>query len=337
MSCNHPLKAFRTGLLTDSGKEFFRLSSTHDEIYPLRSFKEFDPSRLEDDEFTFLNAVTPALVNPVDVPCGKCAGCRMDRAKEWKQRCLCELSSNNGVGYFVTLTFDDDSLKKFCCLPSGEVVLFKRPLQLFFKRLRKRGCQFRYFACGEYGSSENTRRPHYHIIFFGDAFKDIFRDSFGLWHSSLLDESWPFGHVAIFPALPGNIAYTCGYVEKKQSNPDWFTYNPSFLPFITMSRRPAVGDSYFRSRLRNFVDGYRLCYPASKPGDKLNVAKVPRYLIKTLSDADREKIKLRSLETAERFSDIDDCIYNTPDKMAIGFIKDSNCTEKLKDKRKLKL
>ena len=104
-----------------------------------------------------------------------------------------------------------------------------------------------------------------------------------------------------------------------------------------MSRRPAVGDSYFRSRLKNYVDGYRLCYPASKPGDNLNVAKVPRYLIKTLLDQDREKIKLRSAETAERFSDIDDCIYNTPDKMAIGFIKDSNCTEKLKDKRKLKL
>ena len=41
-----------------------------------------------------------------------------------------------------------------------------RDVQRWFKRLRRRGLVFRYFVAAEYGD-RNTRRPHYHVLFFG--------------------------------------------------------------------------------------------------------------------------------------------------------------------------
>lgn len=74
--------------------------------------------------------------------------------------------------------FDPDSVShptNLCLVPGSCVaVLFKRDVQLFFKRLRKyivknygKEFGFKYNYCGEYGT--DGRRPHYHIIFMSNT------------------------------------------------------------------------------------------------------------------------------------------------------------------------
>lgn len=94
--------------------------------------------------------------------CGQCMECRLAYSREWAIRMSHE-KLMHAKSSFVTLTFND------ACLPRyGQ--LLKRPLQLFFMRLRKAYGPFRYVACGEYG--EMRRRPHYHVALFGIDFQD---------------------------------------------------------------------------------------------------------------------------------------------------------------------
>ena len=97
----------------------------------------------------------------LNIGCGKCLACRIQKRKEWSMRLWHELSYYDRH-VFLTLTYDDFHL------PDNES-LRKRDLQLFIKRLRKNlskdGRQIKYFACGEYGGT--THRPHYHAIVYG--------------------------------------------------------------------------------------------------------------------------------------------------------------------------
>lgn len=91
----------------------------------------------------------------LQVPCGKCIGCKSDKAMMWSIRCYHEASLHERNA-FVTLTYED-----------APPALVKEDLQKFFKRARH-SFDFRYFACGEYG--EATHRPHYHALIFGQDF-----------------------------------------------------------------------------------------------------------------------------------------------------------------------
>jgi len=63
------------------------------------------------------------------LPCGRCIGCRLEKARQWGIRCLHEKKMWPHSCY-VTLTYDNDFL------PNGGT-LSLRDLQLFMKRLRK--------------------------------------------------------------------------------------------------------------------------------------------------------------------------------------------------------
>lgn len=178
-----------------------------------------------------LNCLHPIPIFPSDdvhhlhgmfVPCGKCYACRRKQSLDWCTRCVFEA---RGVGFdncsFLTLTYDDLSL------PSCGVL--KRHLQLFFKRLRKRGLRFRYYACGEYG--KRTHRPHYHAILFG-VNTDILR--------TVVDSCWSYGGVFVGYASESSVAYTTGYCNKSYSWP--LGQNPIFR---LVSRRPGLGLDYF--------------------------------------------------------------------------------------------
>jgi hypothetical protein len=99
----------------------------------------------------------------LDHPCGQCMPCRITKRQEWTFRLLMELREHE-YNYFITLTYDDKKLPHSDKYVGGS--LCKEDLQKFFKRLRKQGHKFRYFAVGEYG--EKTFRAHYHIMLFMD-------------------------------------------------------------------------------------------------------------------------------------------------------------------------
>lgn len=235
MPCNHPLKAFYSGLSTDAGKEDFIICpSTAGDLLSVdwlnKKKRRFatNPYMIQMNGKTFLK-------DPLAIPCGKCQGCRSDRAKAWKVRCVLEKEYFKNC-YFVTLTYAN------CSIPSKDGVpcLDKEALQKFFKRVRKRGAVVRYFACGEYGS--DTKRPHYHLILFTDDDIGLIPYGQNKFHSALIDDCWKLGLHEVSIADDGLIAYTAGYVEKKLYDPDWFSY--PVKPFLTMSRKPGIGMRY---------------------------------------------------------------------------------------------
>lgn len=141
------------------------------------------------------------------VPCGYCAGCRIDRTFEWSERIKheCNFFDRNGFGNsFVTLTYDDDHFPSRGC--------DKIAIQKFFKRLRSylsrnhihfAGNDFKYFLVAEYG--DIGARPHYHAILMGLDFAIARRP---------LKECWKFGFIESDPLLSGGIRYVLKYLEK---------------------------------------------------------------------------------------------------------------------------
>lgn len=186
-------------------------------------------------------------INPVLVPCGKCRACKISRASAWSLRSMMEYKAVDEKACFLTLTYDDDHI--------GNGLLKKVDLQLFFKRARKAGLRFRYFACGEYG--ETTNRPHFHVLMFGVDFDQMeqllthreylsngVRGSFGLWN-------YGFVHLGLVSDA------SCQYVAK------YCLKDSKLTGFQVMSRRPALGNLYMIRHWKRILDGrdplIRLC------------------------------------------------------------------------------
>lgn len=185
--------------------------------------------------------------SPIDLPCGQCIGCRLERARQWAVRSVKEAQMHDH-NCFITLTYDDQRL------PAGRT-LVKEDLQKFFKRLRKRlgaAVPVRYLACGEYG--DKTQRPHYHAIIFGYEFEDaierVVKKSDGslslVRRSPLLADLWPFGHHSADQFSFDSAAYVAGYCLKKitgKAAEDY--YKGREPPFSLSSKRPAIGATWY--------------------------------------------------------------------------------------------
>ena len=188
--------------------------------------------------FNVKDAVNPD--RPLDLPCGQCIGCRLERSRQWAMRCVheAECFSQN---CFITLTYDDDHLP-----PDGSLCL--SDFQKFLKRLRKRFGKLRFFHCGEYG--ENLKRPHYHACIFGFDFPDkVFwseRNGNKYYRSAALEELWPLGFSMVGDVTFESAAYVARYILKKV-NGDLAKdhYDGKRPEYVTMSRRPGIGKTWF--------------------------------------------------------------------------------------------
>ena len=164
----------------------------------------------------------------VHLPCGKCLGCRVDKARTWAIRCLHE-SQMHDANSFITLTMSDEHLHDIC----------KDDLQRFFKRLRKAlgGKRVSYYAVGEYG--ELSRRPHYHALVFGwfphDAYYWSGNGKNALFRSPFLERLWPFGNSLVGGVTYESACYCTRYCAKALSDGG----------FALMSRRPAIGKEWW--------------------------------------------------------------------------------------------
>lgn len=213
----------------------------------------------------------------LQVPCGKCIGCRADQALMWSIRAYHE-STLHDKSCFVTLTYDDAHLP-------ADGKISKDDLQRFFKRLRKDypPRSIRYIACGEYG--EQTRRPHYHAILFGEDFlDDKVSISESLYTSPTLLGYWKQGHVTIAPVTLASIMYTCGYVNKKIGDSDTFSL---------MSRRPGIGHTW----LEKYRDDLRRTGTVTIEGREFPVP--PRYLDWQEDYLEPVKVKRRQYAAAK--------------------------------------
>ncbi len=67
---------------------------------------------------------------PIELPCGRCLGCRLEKSKEWALRCVHEAKMHK-ENTFITLTYADEHL------PQGSS-LVKSHFQKFIRSLRKK-------------------------------------------------------------------------------------------------------------------------------------------------------------------------------------------------------
>lgn len=257
----------------------------------------------------------------LDLPCGQCIGCRLERSRQWATRIMFE-SQMHKHNCFITLTYSNDFLPNPPSLRYSD-------FQAFMKRLRKyfEPTKVRFYMCGEYG--DNNFRPHYHAILFGVDFADRYLHSrtsagYNIDRSATLERLWPFGYSSIADVTFESAAYVARYVMKKVTGDlaeDHYAYVcPStgevsqLVPeFNRMSLRPGIGatwfDKYFTSDMVN--DSVVINGVECKP---------PRYFDKLLERRDK-------LEMAERKAVREFKAYRR---------RDDNSSRRLKDREIVK-
>ena len=203
--------------------------------------------RMLDGSVKFVSRNKRGVDGDLELPCGQCIGCRLERSRQWAMRCVHE-SSLHEDNAFITLTYDDS------CLPPGGSLVYA-DFQKFMKRLRRRtGAKISFYVGGEYG--EELLRPHYHACLFGYDFSDkvYFKKSASgerLYTSKLLDSLWPFGFATVGSVSFQSAAYIARYCMKKvngqlaKSHYETITDDGEIIDrlpeFNHMSLKPAIG------------------------------------------------------------------------------------------------
>lgn len=227
----------------------------------------------------------------IDLPCGRCIGCRLEKSRQWAVRCMHEASlyENN---CFLTLTYNDENL------PSNWS-LIKEEFPLFMKRLRKKyGEGIRYYHCGEYG--EKNKRPHYHAIVFNHDFEDkVFHKMSGtnkLYTSESLDKLWSKGFATLGDVTFESAGYVARYAMKKITGENAIEYYGGRVPeYSTMSRgSKKIGTGGIG---KGWYDKYKSdVYPLDRVVVRGSLSRPPRFYDNLLRAEDPSTLALIKLE-----------------------------------------
>lgn len=262
--------------------------------------------------------------NQMEVSCGQCLGCRLDRATMWMARIIheSELHADRGGNCFITLTYDDKQVPE-------DWSLRKRDFQNFMKRLRRKHPEkkIRFFHVGEYGGyckhglpagnnrdadpqyrcpGCNVGRPHYHALLFNHRYDDLIavgkKGDHVHYTSPSLEETWTHGITQVGDLTPQSAGYVARYCLKKvnglqaenhyqNTDPETGEITNVHPEYSTMSRRPGIGRTWF--------DQYSAdIFPSDEtpvPGKGI-LPSVPRYYTEILKEQDpelHEEIKRR--------------------------------------------
>jgi len=263
-----------------------------------------------------------AVVSELQLPCGTCDGCRLERSRQWAVRCVHE-SQMHQENCFITLTYDDDHI------PPGGNLRYK-DFQNFMKRLRKKytGKKIRFFMCGEYGNLRE--RPHYHACLFGIDFGDkLYHKSTAagskIYTSNALSSLWtdkdgsPLGFCTVGIVNFDSAGYVARYVMKKRQgkdNREGYEYidektgeiKYKEAEFIHMSLKPGVGHGFY---IKYFSDIF--------PRDTVVIngveVKTPKYYYKKLKLDNEEvfaTIAQKRTETGAKYRK-----DNTPERLKV--------------------
>lgn len=292
MACNYPLHAFDTGFLEDSGKHHYKIVSGDKEwIYQPKS-------KDSKDYYQDLK-----ITKYIEIPCGRCIGCRLTYSKEWATRCMLEAKEYKH-NYFITLTYSPEKVPINEKL--GNLTLKPKDLQDFLKRLRKYYEQhfnhqsIRFYACGEYGST--TQRPHYHILGFNLPIFDIIplkrtKTNDQLYYSPTVEKIWGKGNVWIGEVNWNTCAYVARYIMKKQKGPEakqYYEENGEVPEFVRMSRRAGIGQKYFEDNYKQIYNCDEILIQKRNKKGKIEVQSVKpaRYYDKLYDQLEPENMLL---------------------------------------------
>jgi len=193
----------------------------------------------------------------LELPCGQCIGCRLEKGKQWSIRIMHEAQLYDS-NLFLTLTYSPENLPASCSLEYSD-------FQGFMKRLRKevKGVTatssgkrpVRFFCAGEYG--ERFGRPHFHAILFNACFADSVSLCNGTLRSATAERLWQRGNVVIGSVTPASAAYVAGYCMNKvygRAAADHYEDVVNLQTgevtarrpeFCTMSLRPGIGSEWY--------------------------------------------------------------------------------------------
>lgn len=255
----------------------------------------------------------------IQLPCGRCIGCRMRRAGDATLRCMHEAQMHR-ENCVVTLTYERGRLP-----PNAS--LFHEDYVNFMKRLRERRAVkafkegldrpvIRFSMCGEYG--EENGRPHYHACLFGVDFRD--REPLGksgsgspMFDSAELRDIWGNGNVSVQDLTKETAGYVQQYIMKKQlgttedgieaaeaynfvdENGKVFERAP---PYTKMSLKPGIGYEWFKKY------GMKDVFPNDYVVARGQKHQVPRYYDKLLKRIDAEMaldVQSKRVENAGNF------------------------------------
>lgn len=235
----------------------------------------------------------------LQLPCGQCVGCRLERSRQWAIRCLHE-SQMHERNCWVTLTYSDEKLP-------ADGGLYYHHFQNFMKFVRKEYGPVRFYMCGEYG--EQYLRPHYHACLFGLDFPDrVFHKLSGsgerLYISDSLVRLWPHGHSYLGEVTFESAAYIARYVMKKVNGPlaervytrvDGDTGEIFQVPpeFTRMSLKPGIGAKWLEKYQSDV-------YPHDQVYINGQWVRPPRYYDNLLKDLDYDTFEFLELGRVKR-------------------------------------
>jgi len=284
MPCYKPLEAWRSLELTSSGK----------------------------NKIVFKKPATSLVA--INLPCGQCIGCKLDRSLMWAIRSVNEAQLHT-QNCFITLTYAEEHLPW-----DGSLVISH--FQKFIRRLRKSypTVTIRYFMCGEYG--EKFKRPHYHACLFGIDFpdKEIWKETEGIltYTSESLEKEWQKGFCTLGELNFETAAYTARYITKKINGNMAEQHYQTTCPYTgntinlhpeytCMSRRPGIASDWYKKYKTDIYPSDFLIHGNKK-------VKVPRYYdnLYDIDTDDLEVIKIQRKENARKFRK-----DNTPERLAV--------------------
>lgn len=252
-----------------------------------------------------LTLKNPRTKYPIQVSCGQCMNCRLQKSLALSFVCNLELQKMyrlNKSSSFITLTYDDVHVPLVSTSAGITPTLVKSDFQKFMKRFREilrplgyKDNSYKIVACGEYG--DKFGRPHFHFCAIGLN---------SLLSEYAVDRSWKLGLSDVGVLYAGGLNYVTKYMTKavtgKQADV-LYTDNGLEKPFVTHSVR--IGDDWLQSHIEELMDN-NWCYLNAGVLTPLP-ASVRRRLdiFKTLSAPDMRKL-INSIAVRNGFDDVSD-------------------------------
>jgi hypothetical protein len=242
-------------------------------------------------------------VKLVPIGCQNCIECRKQKAREWQIRLQEEIRKGNR-GYFVTLTFSNESIEKIINLPKAKNRVNLKELEgyeldneiatvavrLFLERWRKEYKKsLRHWLITELGH-KGTENIHIHGIVWTD--KDF----------ENIRKHWQYGFVFPYKEKDKRENYvnekTVNYIIKYVTKVDEKHYG--FKSKILTSA--GIGDNYMKrnDKIKNYFNDERTNETyITRQGNKM--ALPIYYRNKIYSELEREKLWLYKLDKNERW------------------------------------
>lgn len=173
----------------------------------------------------------------MNVPCGQCMPCRINRGRKWSARIIMEWLYCPLDCYFLTFTIDDEHQEPIWETREGKTRKVGTVRKKWFLQWINDACKdlglFRYYAIGEYGDLGG--RAHYHLAVFPKHPAQV----------PALRARWKKGFVSASPLNHARARYLANYTGKKLTKLTDQRLQPGQEPeFRSSSRRPPLGEEF---------------------------------------------------------------------------------------------